>query len=283
MSLATLMAVGERDSVRVSGTLALGRDHTPSRTEVNDRDEYRRSVVASYWHRFARSSSLDVRVERTETHQVWLTRERSANNKWDRVLNIWMTTEVSLGRMVFRQRGFFRTALEEFDFDYLTPDRSRSRNTRMGRLDFSNIFTVAERARVTMSYSIEARTHGNLLPAGAGRRPTIWQLTQNELAQVIGIGLTKALGRSWELGPSISLNRQSEYRPSQPRWNPFRLGELRDRQEGMQVEAFVSYTPQSGFLGGSDAVTARMNRTYRRRAGLHDQATYISLVYQHLF
>ncbi len=283
MSVSTLTTFGERDSVRVSGTLALVRDHTPAQTEVNDRDDYRRSVVASYWHQFDRSASLDLRIERTDAHQVWLTRERSANNKWDRVLNFWATVQVERGRATLTQRGFFRTALEEFDFDYLTPDRPRSRNSRVARLDFEGALRVAEGATLRMTYSVEARTLGNLLPAGPGRRPKVWQLTQNELAQVLSLGLTTPFGRSWELGPSLSLNRQSEYLPTRPRWNPLRLGELSDRQEGMQIEAYVSYRPQSGFLAGSDALTVRMSRAYRRRAGLHDMTTYISLAYQHSF
>ena len=283
MSLSSFVELGARDSALVSGTLALSRDHTPATTEVNDRDDYRRSLVAAYWHTFDHGTSVELRAERTETHQVWLMRERSANNKWDRVLNLWATTRIEVGDATITQRGFFRTALEEFDFDYLTPDQPRSRNSRIARLDFNGTLAVGDAGNVSLEYSVEARTLGNLLPAGAGKRPTVWQLTRNEFAQVISLSLATAPGRSWQLGPSISLNRRREYIPTRTHWNPLHLGNLADEQEGMQVETFVSYTPRSGLFKGSDSITAKMNRTYRRRAGFHDTTSYISVTYQHVF
>lgn len=280
LSMSVFYPLWERDSVVVSGTLALNRDHTPAQTELNDRDDYRRSFVAAYWHTFHYGTVCELRMERTETHNVWMNRERSAGNKWDRVLNFWAIARLDKQGFSFIQRGYFRTALEEFDYDFLTPLSPRSRNTRIGRLEWETKIPVGNQGAITTVYSIEARTLGSLLSAGPGKRPNIWRLSRNELTHIVSTTLTSQLGPSWKFEPSLAYDRQQAYIPTQARWNPFKLGKPLETQDGLHVEAGISFAPPHGIFSRRDAVTAKLIKTYRRRAGLTDTMSYISFIYR---
>ncbi|HDS74097.1 MAG TPA: hypothetical protein ENN56_01020 [Firmicutes bacterium] len=280
MSLASVFAFGRTDSLTLSGSLAISRDHTPAETEVNDRDDFTRTFVALYHHGFRSGTTLQLRAERIETHQVWLNRARSANNRWDRALNLWATTRAPLGIITFTQRAFFKAQLEEFDFDYLTPDRPRSRNARIGRLDFIGEFSLPGDGLATAEYTIEARTRGVLLPADRpGERPTLWQLTRNELAQVVTVDLGVPIGERWTFSPEVSVSRQLDFIPTQTAWNPFRLGRQVDKQEALYLEATALYRPD-GDLG---AFSVRAARTYRRRGAITDTRDFVSVTWQYAF
>jgi len=289
-SLSSTLALGRHDSLTVSGALSLETNHTPATSEVNDRDDYRRSLVAIYRHAFSARTSTELRVERIETHEVWLQSQRSGNNKWDRALNLWATTRVAAGPIALTQRAFFKAALEEFDFDYLTPQSPRSRNVRIGRLDFTAAVPWVADGALTLAYAIEARTRGTLVPAdGHGQRPHVWQVETNELAHVLGVTLRSPVGRLWVIEPSATLSRRDDHLPTQARWDPFHLGQRRDRQESLEIGARLTYRPTAGILGGDDALQFALVRTYRRRADyvrrvdFDDSRSYISLTYKHVF
>ena len=173
LALSSGIALTRRDSLRVSGSLSISRDHTPAEDEVNDRDDYRRSIVGIYRHVFVHGSAMELRVERTETHKVWLKSQRSANNHWERVLNMWATSTMQLGRLALKETGYFHTSLEEYDYDYLTPEDPRSRNMRIARFSFDGNAPVAGMV-VEGTLSLEARTRGNLIGAEPGKPPSIW-------------------------------------------------------------------------------------------------------------
>ncbi len=280
LSVSAFFRVAAQDSFVVSGTLALNKDRTPAETELNDRDDYRRSLVGAYWHTFGRSTVLELRGERTETHSVWLKTQRSSGNRWDRVLNLWAITNFERGRLGLSQRTFFRTAMEEFDYDYLTPTNPQSRNTRLGRLEWQAKTRVGERDSVGISYSVEARTLGNLLPSGPGQRPKLWQLTRNELIHVVSVSGVVRAGSSWKIAPSVAYDRQQGYVPTQAQWNPFALGRRVDKQEGFHAEAAISCAPPNGLFSRRDEITASVSRSYRKRAGLTDTMNYISVIYR---
>ncbi len=277
-SMSSEYHVGTRDTVTVSGRLTISREHTPSVSEVNDRDDYTRSLVAIWRHRFRSGMSTQLRVERRETHHVWLESARSANSRWDRALNMWATTRASIGALTLTQRAFFKAQLEEFDFDYLTPDRPRSRNARIGRLDFAAELPWITPGTFAATYTVEARTRGTLLPAETpGQRPKIWQLTRNELAQIVGAHVTARIARRWTVSPEVTASRQREFVPTQTTWNILKLGREIETQDALSVAAECNYRPERGML------SLRAERTYRRRPTITDARTTVTLAYQHMF
>ena len=150
--------------------------------------------------------------------------------------------------------------------------------------EFDGVLPWARRGELSLSYSAEARTRGTLLPADEpGQRPTIWQLTSNSLAHVVRLALGAPLGREWRLAPAVSFSRRREYRPTQARWNPFRLGVELDKQEALEVEAGLTYRPTHGALGGNDVLSISVSRVYRRRTTFSDRRSYLSMAYQHMF
>ncbi len=279
-SLASVFTFGRADSLTLSGSLAIARDHTPAEAEVNDRDDFTRTFVAIYHHEFLSRTTLQLRAERIETHQVWLNQARSANNKWDRALNVWATTRVPFGTVAVTQRAFFKAQLEEFDFDYLTPEQPRSRNARIGRLDFIGEVPWPGDGMVTAGYTVEARTRGVLLPSDRpGDRPTLWQLTRNELAHILALDLEAPFGKRWTLSPEVSVSRQIDFVPTQTAWNPFRLGRQVDKHAALSLEATALYRPD-GDLG---AFSVRTSRTYRKRGAITDTRDMVSVTWQYVF
>ena len=283
MEVSSGIRIGQRDSIRVSGLMSIARDHTPAEDEVNDRDDYQRSLTVGYLHRFISGNSVEFQVERTETHQVWLNTIRSANNKWDRVLNIWATHVMHFGRLSLTQKGFFRTSLEEFDFDYLNPQDPRSRNLRIGRLELEGTGVLSDGTMVSGEVSFEARTSGRLLGATPGHRPDVWQLTSNRATERAAVSVSRSLGRAWNLRPSLSLSRTRTYIPTRTSWHPLHLGTLTDKQEGLSVSCDISFSPRFGLVGGADTIRMSASRTYRRREALTNATNYVLLSYQHAF
>jgi hypothetical protein len=280
MSLGSALALGSADSLTLSGTMAISRDHTPAITEVNDRDDFTRVLVAGYQHLFDRGTSLQLSIERIETHEVWLHSRRSANNKWNRSLNLWATTKSDFGVLSIRQRAFFKAQLEEFDFDYLTPESPRSRNARIGRLDFDGELPWPGEGVVGVVYTVEARTRGVLIPADRpGQRPTLWRLTRNEFAQILTARLSAPIGPRWTMEPKVSVSRQLDFTPTSATWNPTDLGVEIDRQEALYLEAVCLYRPHD--RGGLFSVRAA--RTYSKRGSYNDTRSSVSMTYQHTF
>ena len=281
--VSSFYAIGPFTSIRVTGLLGLSRDHTPSGKEVNDRDDYERSIVGIVRHRYAATHDLEFQVQRTETHYVWLMTDRSANNRWDRVLNLWATNTMHFGRFTLGQQGFFRTSLEEFDYDYLFQSNPRSQNLRIGRMKLDGAYTFNPKTTISTGVQVEARTRGNLVGAQPGRRPDVWELTENETAERLHASLTIAPVPSWQIMPSLSVSRTKTYIPTRTDWHPLHLGRMKDKQEGLSLSCQVRFTPRERILGGRDALILNASRTWIRRRTLRSTMDFVSLNLQHTF
>jgi hypothetical protein len=76
------------DGLSVSGTASVLRYDTPSAQNVEDRDELLLALGISTQHRLSRVLDLEVSLEATQSHLVYLLKERSANNNTNTVLRI---------------------------------------------------------------------------------------------------------------------------------------------------------------------------------------------------
>jgi len=76
------------DRIAISGTGSILRYDTPSQFNVEDRDELLVAVSVLTSHRLNRFLDLDLLLEGTYSHLVYLLKERSANNNVNRVLRL---------------------------------------------------------------------------------------------------------------------------------------------------------------------------------------------------
>ena len=70
------------------GSIGILRYDTPSDQNLEDRDELLVALTLSTWHSVSRSLELGVVLDGTVDHLVYLLKERSANNNYNRVLRL---------------------------------------------------------------------------------------------------------------------------------------------------------------------------------------------------
>lgn len=76
------------DRVSLSGSAGILRYDTPSDFNVEDRDELLVAITLATSHRISRALTLDIVLDGTQSHTVYLLKERSANNSINRVLRL---------------------------------------------------------------------------------------------------------------------------------------------------------------------------------------------------
>lgn len=76
------------DKIALSGSAGLLRYDTPSDLNVEDRDELLVALSLVTTHRISRSLTLEFVLDGTQSHTVYLLKERSANNSINRVLRL---------------------------------------------------------------------------------------------------------------------------------------------------------------------------------------------------
>jgi hypothetical protein len=76
------------DRVSLSGSAGILRYDTPSNQNVEDRDELLVAVTLATSHRISPSLTLSLVLDGTQSHTVYLLKERSANNSINRVLRL---------------------------------------------------------------------------------------------------------------------------------------------------------------------------------------------------
>ncbi len=76
------------DRISLSGSAGILRYDTPSDLNVEDRDELLVALSLVTSHRVSRALTLDVVLDGTQSHTVYLLKERSANNSINRVLRL---------------------------------------------------------------------------------------------------------------------------------------------------------------------------------------------------
>ncbi len=82
------LPVSGSDRVDLTGSIGILRYDTPSDQNLEDRDELLVAVTLSTWHRVTRSLDLGIVLDGTVDHLVYLLKERSANNNYNRVLRL---------------------------------------------------------------------------------------------------------------------------------------------------------------------------------------------------
>ncbi|RPI04239.1 MAG: hypothetical protein EHM64_10580 [Ignavibacteriae bacterium] len=96
--------VTQDDQIRLISSAAILRYDTPNIFNTDDRDELLLTSGVEYQHRFSPRFLMAVNADLTLFHLVYLHRDQSANNNWNRVLRLSPSIE-------YRPTPWFRTAL----------------------------------------------------------------------------------------------------------------------------------------------------------------------------
>jgi hypothetical protein len=128
------------DRITLSGSIGILRYDTPSDQNLEDRDELLVALTLATSHRVSRSLELGVVLDGTIDHLVYLLKERSANNNYNRVLRL-------SPRMIYNPAPWFNSlnAFEVlanytvYDFEQQLPSVKSFSYRQLGWLDSTSV------------------------------------------------------------------------------------------------------------------------------------------------
>ena len=140
LSGAIEVPVSASDRIELTGSIGILRYDTPSDQNLEDRDELLVALTLSTSHRVSRSLELGVVLDGTIDHLVYLLKERSANNNFNRVLRL-------SPRTIFRPAPWINSlnAFEVlanytvYDFEQLLPSVRSFSYRQLGWLDSTSV------------------------------------------------------------------------------------------------------------------------------------------------
>ena len=115
-------SLSSTDELFLSASTSLLQYDTPDTTNTDDRDELLINVSLSETHRFSTVFSVSVTLEATLAHLVYLHREKSANNNWNRIIRLSPELRYQPSEN-FRMYNRFEVSANYtvFDFELLIP------------------------------------------------------------------------------------------------------------------------------------------------------------------
>ncbi|MCX6120590.1 MAG: hypothetical protein NTX44_03095 [Ignavibacteriales bacterium] len=154
--------VTQDDKIRVVSSAGILRYDTPSIFNTDDRDELLLTSGAEYLHRFSSRLLLMLNADLTLFHLVYLHRDQSANNNWNRVIRFSPSVE-------YMPSSWFRTAMRtEVLANYTVSDYEqqvasiRSFSFRQVLWSDSTVVQLSERIQCNFSGSLRIFERGTL-------------------------------------------------------------------------------------------------------------------------
>ena len=132
--------VSTSDRITFSGSIGILRYDTPSDQNLEDRDELLVALTLSTSHRVSRSLELGVVLDCTIDHLVYLLRERSANNNYNRVLRLSPRTMYRPAPWINSLNAFEVLAnYTVYDFEQQLPSVKSFSYRQLGWLDSTSV------------------------------------------------------------------------------------------------------------------------------------------------
>jgi hypothetical protein len=154
--------ISQDDQVRLVTSASILRYDTPSLLNTDDRDELLFTTGAEYIHRFSSRLLLTLNADLTLFHLVYLNRDQSANNNWNRVIRFSPGVE-------YEPNSWFRTSLRtEVLANYTVSDYEqqvasiRSFSFRQVLWSDSTMVRLSERIHCNFSGSLRIFERGTL-------------------------------------------------------------------------------------------------------------------------
>ncbi len=161
----------ENDRFSFSGSAALLQYDTPDTVNTDDRDELLITISLREFRRFSNVLSATVTVEATAAHIVYLSRLKSANNNWNRIIRL--TPEV-LYQPSDRFRMFNAFEVQAnytvFDFESTIPSVKSYSYRQVAFLD-STSYDITERVGGDITAYVRVFERGELRWTDFAERP----------------------------------------------------------------------------------------------------------------
>ena len=152
----------QKDTIRLVASSSILRYDTPDIFNTDDRDELLLTSGAEYLHRFSSHLLLTLNMDLTLFHLVYLDRDQSANNNWNRVIRFSPSVE-------YMPSPWFRTVMRtEALANYTVSDYEqqvasiRSFSFRQVLWSDSTTMRLSERIQCNFSGSLRIFEHGTL-------------------------------------------------------------------------------------------------------------------------
>ena len=140
LSGALSVPVSASDRFELTGSIGILRYDTPSDQNVEDRDDLLVALTLSSWHRVSRSLDLGVVLDGTIDHLVYLLKERSANNNYNRVLRLSPRTIYRPAPWLYSLNAFEVLAnYTVYDFEQQLPSVKSFSYRQLGWLDSTSV------------------------------------------------------------------------------------------------------------------------------------------------
>ena len=140
LSGAVSVPVSASDRFELTGSIGILRYDTPSDQNLEDRDELLVALTLSTWHRVSRSLDLGVVLDGTVDHLVYLLKERSANNNYNRVLRLSPRTIYRPAPWLYSLNAFEVLAnYTVYDFEQQLPSVKSFSYRQLGWLDSTSV------------------------------------------------------------------------------------------------------------------------------------------------
>jgi hypothetical protein len=134
------VAVSPSDRVDLSGSIGILRYDTPSDQNLEDRDELLVALTLATSHRISRALELGVALEGSIDHLVYLLKERSANNNFNRVLRLSPRTIYRPASWLYSLNAFEVLAnYTVYDFEQQLPSVKSFSYRQLGWLDSTSV------------------------------------------------------------------------------------------------------------------------------------------------
>lgn len=158
----TRMVVSSADTVLFNGSIGLFRYDTPDSLNTDDRDE--QSINASFreMHRFNESFSASLTAEVSLTHVVYLYKDKSANNNWNRIFRLSPELLYTPSKK-FRMYNAFEVLANYtvFDFEFLIPSVQSYSFRQVAFLD-STSYDITQKVQVGLLGHVRIYERGEL-------------------------------------------------------------------------------------------------------------------------
>jgi hypothetical protein len=140
LSGAVDVPVSFSDRFTLSGSIGILRYDTPSKQNLEDRDELLVAVTLATSHRLSRALDLGIVLDGTIDHLVYLLKERSANNNYNRVLRLSPRTIYRPAPWLYSLNAFEVLAnYTVYDFEQEIPSVKSFSYRQLGWLDSTSV------------------------------------------------------------------------------------------------------------------------------------------------
>jgi hypothetical protein len=171
LSASVLSAVSPYDDVEFSGSIGLMQYDTPDTVNTDDRDELLVNLLVKETHRFSAVFSAAVTAEATVAHLVYINREKSANNNWNRIFRL--KPEMSYRPVEqFRMFNAFEVQANYtvFDFETIVPSVKSYSYRQVAFLD-STSYDITRRVGFDVTAYVRVYERGELRWSDFSERP----------------------------------------------------------------------------------------------------------------